>query len=356
MPFLENNVIVMYSYSMTAYFIRRFLLIIPTFLGITVMVFVITRFVPGGPIERIIAQAQQMGTIQSAGPGSSAEQTQPLSEEQIKELEKYYGFDKPVLVSYFLWLGKVVRGDLGTSTRYYDPVWDMIKERIPISLYFGILSMLLVYGICIPLGILKAIRHKSTFDNVSSVVVFTGYAVPGWVVGVLMLVVFASHWEFFPLGGLVSDDFEDFTFMGKMADIAWHTALPLLAYVVGSFTVMTFLMKNTLMDNLASDYVRTAIAKGLPFRKAIFRHALRNSLIPIATSFGNNISIILSGSFLIEKVFNINGMGLLGYESVVERDYPVVLGILVISSLLFMIGNILSDVCVALVDPRVKFE
>lgn len=346
----------MYSYSMTAYFIRRFLLIIPTFLGITVMVFVITRFVPGGPIERIIAQAQQMGTIQSAGPGSSAEQTQPLSEEQIKELEKYYGFDKPVLVSYFLWLGKVVRGDLGTSTRYYDPVWDMIKERIPISLYFGILSMLLVYGICIPLGILKAIRHKSTFDNVSSVVVFTGYAVPGWVVGVLMLVVFASHWEFFPLGGLVSDDFEDFTFMGKMADIAWHTALPLLAYVVGSFTVMTFLMKNTLMDNLASDYVRTAIAKGLPFRKAIFRHALRNSLIPIATSFGNNISIILSGSFLIEKVFNINGMGLLGYESVVERDYPVVLGILVISSLLFMIGNILSDVCVALVDPRVKFE
>ena len=341
---------------MTAYFIRRFLLIIPTFLGITVMVFIITRFVPGGPIERIIAQSQQMGTIQGAGPGSPAEQTQPLSEEQIKELEKYYGFDKPVLVSYGLWLGKVLRGDLGTSTRYYDPVWDMIRERIPISLYFGILSMILVYGICIPLGILKAIRHKSVFDNVSSVVVFTGYAVPGWVVGVLMLVVFASYWEIFPLGGLVSDDFEDFTIWGRMADIAWHTALPLLAYVVGSFTVMTFLMKNTLMDNLAADYVRTAIAKGLPFKQAIFRHALRNSLIPIATSFGNNISIILSGSFLIEKVFNINGMGLLGYESVVERDYPVVLGILVISSLLFMIGNILSDICVALVDPRVKFE
>lgn len=342
---------------MTAYFIRRFLLIIPTFIGITIMVFIITRFVPGGPIERIIAQAQQMPSIEGGRrAGTSAEQSQPLSQEQIEELKKYYGFDKPVLVSYFLWLGKVLSGDLGTSTRYYDPVWGMIKERIPISLYFGILSLILVYGICIPLGILKAIKHKGSFDNISSVIVFSGYAVPGWVVGVLLLVLFASHWEIFPLGGLVSDDFEDFTLKGKLLDIGWHTILPLIAYVIGSFTVMTLLMKNTLMDNLASDYVRTAIAKGLPFRKAIFRHALRNSLIPIATSFGNNISVILSGSFLIETVFNINGMGLLGYESVVERDYPVVMGILVISSLLFMIGNILSDICVAIVDPRVKFE
>jgi microcin C transport system permease protein len=171
-----------------------------------------------------------------------------------------------------------------------------------------------------------------------------------------MLVLLASHWEIFPLGELVSEDFEDFTLIKKATDIAWHTVLPLIAYVIGSFTVMTLLMKNTLMDNLASDYVRTAIAKGMPFREAIFKHALRNSLIPIATSFGNNISIILSGSFLIETVFNINGMGLLGYESVIERDYPVVLGILVISSLLFMIGNILSDICVAIVDPRVQFE
>ncbi|MBT8350605.1 MAG: ABC transporter permease subunit [Deltaproteobacteria bacterium] len=342
---------------MTAYFIRRLLLVIPTFIGITIMVFTVTRFVPGGPIERMIAQAQQMPGIESGTTGkSSTEQTQPLSDEQIEELERYYGFDKPVLLSYFLWLGKVLTGDLGTSTRYYDPVWDMIKERIPISLYFGVLSLILVYGVCIPLGIIKAIKHKTSFDNLSSVVVFTGYAIPGWVAGVFMLVFFASHWEIFPLGNLVSDDFEDFTLVGKMLDMIWHTVLPLIAYVIGSFTVMTLLMKNTLMDNLASDYVRTAIAKGLPFEEAIFKHALRNSLIPIATSFGNNISIILSGSFLIETVFNINGMGLLGYESVVERDYPVVMGILVISSLLFMIGNILSDICVAIVDPRVKFE
>ncbi len=342
---------------MTAYFIRRFLLIIPTFIGITIMVFTITRFVPGGPIERIIQQAQQMQSASGAGPAGMGEQgSQPLSESQIEQLKKYYGFDKPVLVSYAEWLGKVFTGDLGTSTRYYDPVWDMIKRRIPISLYFGVLTMILVYGVCIPLGLAKAIRHKSLFDNVSSVIVFIGYAIPGWVAGVLLLMVFSSRWEIFPLGGLTSDLFFEFTLWEKIVDVAWHTVLPLTAYMVGSFTVMTFLMKNTVMDNLASDYVRTAIAKGLPFRKAVFRHALRNSLIPIATHFGNNISIILTGSFLIEKVFNIDGMGLLGYESVVDRDYPVVMGILVISSLLLMIGNILSDICVAIVDPRVQFK
>lgn len=343
---------------MTTYILRRLLLVLPTFLGITVMVFVITRFVPGGPIERMIAQAQQMQSMdgKSGARPSSREQNQPLSEEQIEELKKYYGFDKPVLTSYFLWMGKVLKGDLGVSTRYYDPVWGMIKERIPISLYFGIITMMLVYGICIPLGILKAIKHKSPFDNTTSVIVFTGYAVPGWVIGVLLLILFSSQWDIFPLGGIVSEEFENFNLFQKAGDILWHTVLPLAAHMVGSFSVMTFLMKNTLLDNLSSDYVRTAIAKGLPFKQAVFRHALRNSLIPIATHFGNNISIILMGSFLIEKVFNINGMGLLGYEAIIERDYPVVLGILVISSLLLLIGNILSDICVAIVDPRVKFE
>lgn len=342
---------------MAQYFIRRLLLVLPTFLGITLMVFAITRIVPGGPIERIVVQAQQQ-RLEGGGRAGlpSEEQSQPLSEDQMDMLKKYYGFDKPILISYFLWLGKVLKGDLGVSTRYYDPVWDMIKERIPISLYFGILTTILTYGICIPLGIVKAIKHKTSFDNVSSIIVFAGYAIPGWVVGIILLVLFASSWEVFPLGGLVGESFEEFSLFGKLYDIAWHTMLPLISYVVGSFAVMTFLMKNTLMDNLSSDYVRTAIAKGLPFKKAVFNHAFRNSLIPIATSFGHNISIILTGSFLIEKVFNINGMGLLGYESVVERDYPVVLGILVISSLLLLIGNILSDICVAIVDPRVRFE
>ena len=344
---------------MTAYFIRRLLLVIPTFIGITIMVFTITRFVPGGPIERIIADTRAMQTGQG---GSSMASTtgqgngQPLSEKQIQKLKEYYGFDKPILTSYFLWLGKVLRGDLGKSTRYYDPVWDMIKERIPISLYFGILSLIMIYGVCIPLGLAKAVRHKTGFDNITSIIIFTGYAIPGWVAGVLMLVLFASNYDIFPLGGLVSDLFDEMSLLEKALDITWHTILPLFSYVIGSFTVMTLLMKNTLMDNLSSDYVRTAIAKGLPFKKAVLNHAMQNSMIPLATSFGNNISIILMGSFLIEKVFNINGMGLLGYESILDRDYPVVMGILVISSLLFMIGNILSDICVSIVDHRVMFK
>lgn len=343
---------------MTAYFIRRLLLVIPTFIGITIMVFTITRFVPGGPIERIIAETRAMQAGQSSssaigpGPGGS----QPLSEEQIQRLKEYYGFDKPVLTSYVIWLGKVLKGDLGRSTRYYDPVWEMIRKKIPISLYFGLLTLVITYGVCIPLGVAKAVRHKTGFDNITSIIIFIGYAIPGWVAGVLLLVFFASNNDIFPLGGFVSDTFEDMNAFEKVVDIVRHTALPLFAYLVSSFTVMTLLMKNTLMDNLSADYIRTAIAKGLPFKKAVLNHAMRNSLIPIATSFGNNISIILTGSFLIEKVFNINGMGLLGYESVLDRDYPVVMGILVISSLLFLIGNILSDICVAIVDPRVRFK
>lgn len=322
------------------------------------MVFTITRFVPGGPVERIIMQFQQMQSQsgKSISPSSSEGQNQPLSDEQINELKKYYGLDKPIFVSYFLWLGKVLSGDLGVSTRYYDPVWSMIRERIPISLYFGIISMIMIYSVCIPLGIIKAIKHKTAVDNLSSILLFVGYAIPGWVVGLMLLVFFAFHWEFFPLGGIVSDGFEDLNLLYKIKDIAWHTVLPLIAYIAGAFTVMSFLVKNTLMDNLSSDYIRTAIAKGLPFKSAVFKHALRNSLIPVATNFGNNISVMLGGSFLIEKMFNINGMGLLGYESILERDYPVVLGILVISSLLLLIGNILSDICVAIVDPRVKFS
>lgn len=344
---------------MTAYFIRRLLLVIPTFIGITIMVFTITRFVPGGPIERIIAdvQAKQAGQDSSGSTRvGTAGNTQPLSQEQIQKLKEYYGFDKPVLVSYAIWFSKVLKGDLGRSTRYHDPVWGMIREKIPISLYFGILTLILTYGVCIPLGVAKAIKHKTGFDNITSIVIFIGYAIPGWVAGVLMLVLFSSHYDIFPLGGMVSDFFDEMTLIEKIMDIAWHTVLPLFAYMVGSFTVMTLLMKNTLMDNLSSDYVRTAIAKGLPFKKAVLNHAMRNSLIPIATSFGNIISIIIGGSFLVEKVFNINGMGLLGYESVLDRDYPVVMGILVISSLLFLIGNILSDLCVAIVDPRVRFK
>ena len=245
--------------------------------------------------------------------------------------------------------------DLGRSTRYNEPVWETIRDRFPISIFYGLTTLILTYAVCIPLGMAKAIRHHSHFDNVSSGFVFFGYAIPSYVVGIALLTFLASQLEWFPLGGFVSDNFDQLTPWQKVVDVVHHAVLPLMSYMAGSFAVTTFMMKNSLMDNLSADYVRTAIAKGLSFRQAVYRHALRNSLIPIATSFGNNISLILTGSFLIERIFNIDGFGLLGFESLVERDYPVVMGILVISSLLFLIGNILSDICVALIDPRVKF-
>ena len=341
---------------MTSYFIRRFLLIAPTFIGVTILVFVLTRLVPGGPIERMLQEAAMAGgDFTSATSGFDGHGGSTLSDDQIEELKVYYGFDKPVLVAYVEWLGKVLVLDLGTSTRYNDPVWDTIRDRFPISIFYGVATLILTYGVCIPLGIVKAIRHKTAFDNVSSALVFFGYAIPNYVVGIGLLTFFAAELEWFPLGGFVGDDFDTLSAAGKVIDLLWHAALPLLAYMAGSFAVTTMLMKNSLMDNLAAEYVRTAIAKGMDFRRAVFGHALRNSLIPIATSFGSNITLILTGSFLVEKIFNIDGFGLLGFESLVERDYPVVMGILVISSLLFLIGNILSDICVALVDPRVKF-
>ncbi len=342
---------------MIAYLLRRLLLTIPTLFGITLIVFTLTRFVPGGPIEKMMTAAQIAGGDSGAhAVHDRASSSGTLSEEQLAELKAYYGFDKPVLVSYAQWLWRVVHLDLGYSTRYGEPVWDTIISRMPLSLFYGGLSLLITYAVCIPLGIAKALRHNSAFDHISAALVFVGFAIPNYVLGIILITLFASHWEIFPLGGFASDDIADLSWTEQVHDIFMHAVLPLATYLVGSFAVMTMLMKNSLLENLASDYVRTAVAKGLSFHQAVFRHALRNSLIPLATSFGHGISIILSGSFLVETIFNIDGMGLLGYESLVERDYPVVMGLLVISSLLFLIGNILSDLCVAAIDPRVRFE
>jgi microcin C transport system permease protein len=337
----------------SSYFLRRLLLIIPTFIGITLLVFAVTRVVPGGPIERMLNQALMAGGERGGAQRSVAGGV--LSDQQMAQLRAYYGFDKPILVSYADWLRKVLVLDLGRSTRYNEPVWDTIKDRFPVSILYGVATLILTYAVCIPLGIAKAIRHQSPFDNITSGLVFFGYAIPSYVIGIALLMYFASRLGWFPLGGFVSENFAALSPLQKAKDLVHHAVLPLLSYMAGSFAVTTFMMKNSLMDNLSADYVRTAIAKGLSFRAAVYRHAVRNSLIPIATSFGGNIALILTGSFLIERIYNIDGFGLLGFESLVERDYPVVLGILVISSALFLIGNILSDICVALVDPRVKF-
>ena len=343
---------------MASYFLRRLLLVIPTFLGITLAVFVIMHFVPGGPVERQIMQLRMaMMTEGGAGAGGGAIDVQ-IPEAALEEMRRYYGFDRPVHERYARWLWNVLHLDLGRSYIYQDPVWEVIRSRFPVSIFLGATAFLLSYLICVPLGVFKAVRHGTRFDFGTSFVVFLGYSTPGWALGTALLVLFGggSFWNVFPLGGFRPENWEALSLWGKITSQLHHMALPVLCYMVGSFATLTILTKNSLLSNLGQDYVRTAFAKGLSERRVHFVHALRNSLIPIATGLGHVFSLVLAGSFLIERVFNIDGMGYLGYTSILQRDYPVALGILVISSLLMLLGNILSDVIYTVVDPRIRFR
>jgi microcin C transport system permease protein len=342
---------------MAGYFIRRLLLIIPTFLGITFAVFLVTHFVPGGPVERQLMR-YQMAQAGEAGGGGGGRGGVEIPQEAIEEMKRYYGFDKPPLVRYGIWLWNVLHLDLGRSYIYQDPVWDVIKARFPVSIFLGLTAFVLSYLVCVPLGVLKAVKHGSSFDFGSSFIVFLGYSIPGWALGTLLLVLFGggSFWDVFPLGGFRPSNWEYLGFFQKVTSQLHHMFLPVFCYIITEFATLTILTKNSLMENLGQDYVRTAFAKGLNERRVVFVHALRNSLIPLATGLGHAISLILAGSFLIEKVFNIDGMGYLGYTSILQRDYPVALGILVISSLLLLIGNILSDIIYVIVDPRIRFR
>jgi len=499
---------------MTTYFIRRFLLAFPTFIGITLIAFTIIQFVPGGPLEReIIALKMGMSQMGEAGAGSSGDVASggtTIPAEALEEMKAYYGYDKPVLLNFRIWspdkqvsrymeslkqedeikrkeqeltalLGRMREGedtapnraqvshlrndikaaregmdnlrsrviacsdiavpallkvaldesgahsqkqremaldllvkrlklpvwtsqdfatklghlqswaasntpetpgvvglvwrtfsygrygswlirifqlDLGRSHTYSRPVWDVMKSKFPVSIYFGVVGMVLVYSVCIPLGVWKAVKHGSSFDTVSSVIVFVGYSTPGWALGAVLLVLLGggSFWDVFPLGGFRSEDWEYLGFWGKIWDQVQHTILPIIAWYISAFASMTVLMKNSLMENLSQDYVRTAFSKGLTEQRVVYLHALRNSLIPLATGLGHLIGVIFAGSYLIEKVFNIDGFGLLGFNSLIQRDYPVMLSSMVISSVIGLMGNIFSDMIYAAIDPRIRFK
>lgn len=250
----------------------------------------------------------------------------------------------------------VLQGDLGRSSEFGDPVLDLIWERLPIAAYFGILTAIISYGICLPLGIVKAIKHRTLLDNLSSVLIFVGYAIPGFALGAILVIYLGARWHVFPIMGLTSSDSSTMTSWEQVKDLAAHTVLPLSCYIVGSFAWLTMMMKNNLMDNLAADYVRTAVAKGVGFNRAVYRHAFRNSFIPIAASLGSIITIFVGGSILIETIFDIEGFGLLQFRALLGSDVNVIMGTLVISSFLMLLGNVLSDFIVAFVDPRVKFS
>ena len=344
------------SNALRDFALRRLLLMLPTLLGITFLVFLLCQFVPGGPIDQMRMRIAGAGDFGETSSGSSKMSSSiDIPEEDLSTLKKYYGFDEPILVRYATYLGKLASFDLGDSFRYTLPVEDLISSRFPVSVYFGLIAFLLTYSVCIPLGILKALRHKSHFDNITSIIIFLGYAIPGFALGAVLLGLFAVQHDWFPLAGFESHNFADMSLVDKVLDRVHHTALPVICYAIHLFAFMTILMKNSLLENMSADYVKTALAKGMTWKRAVFGHALRNSLIPIATSFGNNISLILTGSLLIERVFGIPGMGLLFFEAITSRDYPVVMGYIFISSGLMLLGNLLSDLCVAGADPRVRF-
>jgi microcin C transport system permease protein len=340
------------------YFIRRLILIVPTFLGITVVCFTLTQFVPGGPVEQMMMQMRGIGS----GEGRAlADAGRGISSEYRKQLEKHFGFDQPVLKRYVKWL---IADRIGTRMESYKypnkTAGQLIVNRLPVSLTFGIAGFILSYLVCIPLGIAKALKHGSRFDFVSSLIVFAGYALPPLAFGMLLKMLFCgtvdSLWDVFPVSGFQSDSFAAMSALQKTGDLFMHMLLPVLCYVIGNFAVLTMLMKNSLMEQIGKDYVRTVLAKGGSPRRAVWGHALRNSLIPIATGFGAIMTVMFAGSVIVEQVFEIPGMGRLSLESIVGRDYAVFLGILSLTSLLGLLGNVLSDLCYVLIDPRITFR
>tara|TARA_B100001939_G_scaffold348226_1_gene374443 strand:+ start:36129 stop:37109 length:981 start_codon:yes stop_codon:yes gene_type:complete len=325
---------------------------IPTILGITVACFVLIQFVPGGPVEQMIADIRAATVARGANPATA------IPESEIENIKKNFGFDKPAHVRYFSWLANAFTGDLGESYSYNRPALEVILERMPISLFFGLTSFLLSYAVCIPLGMWKARKHRSFFDTASSIVIFAGYVIPGYALGILLIIFFAggTFLDLFPLRGVVSDNFEMLGTGAKILDFLHHMILPMVCYMVSEFAFLTMLMKNGILEELKKDYIRTAVLKGMLPKTALFRHALRNALIPIATRMSEIFTLVFAGALLIEKVFDIDGMGLLVWNSIVSRDYNVVMGIILISSILTLMGRLFSDMLYTYIDPRIRLQ
>ncbi|HKY94519.1 MAG TPA: microcin C ABC transporter permease YejB [Kiloniellales bacterium] len=358
---------------MAAYLVRRLLLIIPTLFGIMLINFLIVQAAPGGPIEQLIAQLTQPGqqatdvitrsgsdVLDTGGNSQSGYRgRQGLLPEYIAELEKQYGFDKPLFERFFKMLGDYVTLDFGESFFRDESVVDLVIEKMPVSISLGVWTTLLVYLISIPLGIRKALRDGSRFDIWTSAVLAVGVAIPSYLFGVFLLVVFAggSFVQWFPLGGLVSDNWHELPLGGQILDYLWHMVLPVFAMVIGGFASLTMLTKNSFLDQLHQQYVITARAKGLPGRRVLYGHVFRNAMLIVIAGFpAAFIGILFTGSVLIEIIFSLDGLGLLGYEAVLRRDYPVMFGTLFVFSLIGLLLNILGDFTYTLVDPRIDFE
>ena len=359
---------------MLAYISRRLLLMIPTILGILLISFAIVQFAPGGPVERIMAQLQGMdagatsrfsggggdiGSAQMQAADTGYRGAQGLDQKLIDELNTQFGFDKPTHERFLKMLGDYLVFDFGRSFYRDTPVIQLIKEKLPVSISLGLWMTLLSYAISIPLGIRKAVKDGTPFDTWTSAVVIVGYAIPSFLFAVLLVVLFAggSFWQIFPLRGLTSDNWNELSFAAKVADYFWHIALPVVAMTIGAFATSTFLTKNSFLDEIRKQYVQTARMKGLTEHQVLYGHVFRNAMLIVIAGFpGAFIHAFFTGSLLIENIFSLDGLGLLSFESIVNRDYPVVFATLYIFSLLGLVVNLLSDLTYTWIDPRIDFE
>jgi microcin C transport system permease protein len=345
---------------MWSYILKRLLLMIPTLFGILLITFVVIQFVPGGPVEQMVAQFQG---FEAGGEGPAAAEggyrgRQGVDAVRVEEIKKLYGFDKPAPERFVQMIGQFTSFDLGKSFFHNKAVGQLILEKLPVSISLGLWTFLLVYLISVPLGIAKAVRAGTPFDTVTTFIVLLGYAIPSFVMGVVLLVFFAggSFFQWFPLRGITSINWHGLSVPGKILDYFWHIALPVTAMVLGGFAVITILTKNSVLEEIRKHYVLTARAKGVDERRVLWRHVFRNAMIPIMTGFpAAFVGAFFSGSLLIETLFSLDGLGLLSYESVIRRDYPVVFGSLFLFTIIGLITTLLRDLCYLWVDPRVKF-
>ena len=347
---------------MWSYVLKRLLLMIPTLFGILLITFAVIQFVPGGPVEQMVAQLQGRdagGGGEGPAAGSSDYRgRQGVDAARVEEIRKLYGFDKPAHERFVQMLGRYARFDLGKSFFQSKDVWPLILEKLPVSISLGLWTFFFVYAISLPLGIAKAVRAGTRFDTVTTLIVLTGYAIPSFVLGVVFLVVFAggSFAQWFPLRGLTSLNWQDLSLAGKITDYLWHIALPVAAMVMGGFAVITVLTKNSVLEEIRKQYVLTARAKGVDERTVLWRHVFRNAMIPIMTGFpAAFVGAFFTGALLIETLFSLDGLGLLSYESVIRRDYPVVLGSLFLFTIIGLFTTLLRDLSYLWVDPRVRF-
>jgi len=341
---------------MWAYILKRLLLMLPTLFCVLLLTFVVIQCVPGGPMDQYLAEARAAAGTGAEG-GSVYRGGQGVDPKRIEQIKALYGFDKPAHERFFEMLGRFARFDLGTSFFQNKPVGQLIAEKLPVSISLGLWTFLISYGVAVPLGVAKAVRAGTRFDLVTTLIVLVGYAIPGFVLGVALLVIFGGQLQWFPLRGLTSSNWEELSWGARIVDYLWHITLPVTAMVLGSFAVTAMLTKNAFLEEIRKQYVMTARAKGLGERQVLWKHVMRNAMIPIVTGFpAAFVGAFFTGALLIETLFSLDGLGLLSYESVIRRDYPVVMGTLFLFTLIGLVTKLISDLCYVWVDPRVKFD